>query len=141
MMVNPSKSQEINILASDADWAWPVAVRRIFQPRGVNMMVAKNAGEFVNILHRKRIHSAIVDMESQWANGLATVKILKTENPLLPCLLLSSSTEQKLLGEALELNVFSVISKPVSMKILNEQLNRLFIKKYNLNIFGEYIAG
>jgi hypothetical protein len=41
------------------------------------------------------------------------------------------------LGRALQLDVFSVIDKPVDMNVLREQLNRLFIKKYNSNIFAE----
>ncbi|GAH06814.1 unnamed protein product, partial [marine sediment metagenome] len=35
----------------------------------------------------------------------------------------------------LRLDVFSVIGKPVDMNILLEQLNRLFVKKYNSDIF------
>jgi len=35
------------------------------------------------------------------------------------------------------MDVFSVISKPVDMVILQEQLNRLFIKKYNSYVFSE----
>ncbi len=38
---------------------------------------------------------------------------------------------------ALGLDVFSVIDKPVDMGVLREQLNRLFIKKYNRDNFAE----
>ena len=41
------------------------------------------------------------------------------------------------LRAALGLDVFSVIDKPVNMGILREQLNRLFIKKYNRDNFAE----
>jgi len=37
--------------------------------------------------------------------------------------------------EALKLDVFSVIDKLVDMGILWEQLNRLFIKRYDSDIF------
>jgi hypothetical protein len=57
--------------------------------------------------------------------------------PLLPCILLSSAPGEALLRVALRLDVFSVIDKPVDMIILREQLNRLFIKKYNNDIFAE----
>ena len=43
----------------------------------------------------------------------------------------------RLLDEALQLDVFSVIDKPVDMDILRQQLNRLFIKKYNSDIFNK----
>lgn len=137
MVSNLSKLEEINVLASEANWAWPEALRYIFQPRGVNLLVAGNAIEFANILKRKRIHTTIVDMDSEDSDGLATIRIIRMDYPLLPCILLASSAGETLLGKALQLDVFSVIEKPVDMRILQEQLHRLFIKKYHSNIFGK----
>lgn len=136
MVLNVPKSEEFNVVASDANWAWPDAVRNIFQPRGVNMLVADNANDFVNIIKRKRIHTAIVDMDSQRANGFATIKIIRMNYPIMPCILLSEAGGESLLERALELDVFSVIDKPVNMDILQNQLDRLFLKKYNSAIFG-----
>jgi len=131
------KFDEINVLASEANWAWPEALRDIFRPRGVNLMVAENAGEFVNIIERKRIHTAIVDMDPEESNGLATIKIIRMDYPLLPCVLLTSEASQAVLEKALQLDVFGVIDKPVDMNIMRELLNRLFLKKYNSSIFAE----
>ena len=135
MVSNLSKLEEINVLASEANWAWPVALRNIFQPRGVNLLAAGNASECVSLIKQKRIHTTIVDMDSDKANGLTTIKIIRLDYPTLPCILLSSATGESLLGKALELDVFSVIDKPVDMAVLRKQLNKLFMKKYNSNIF------
>ncbi|MFC1675757.1 response regulator [Planctomycetota bacterium] len=126
---------QVNVLASQACWAWPQALRDIFRPRGVNLLVARDAGEFVNVIGQKRIHTAIIDMDVEKTNALAIVKIIRMRYPLLPCILLAERIGANLLGKALKLDVFSVIDKPVDMSILLEQLNRLFIKKYDSNIF------
>lgn len=136
MVSNLSKLEEINVLASEANWAWPEALRYIFRPRGINLLMAENAVEFVNIIERKRIHTTIIDMDSEQSNGLATIKIIRMDYPLLPCILLTSAAGESLLGKALRLDVFSVIDKPVDMSVLQEQLNRLFVKKYNSDIFA-----
>jgi len=136
MVSNLSKLEEVNVLASEANWAWPEALRYIFRPRGINLLMAENAVEFVNIIERKRIHTTIVDMDSEESNGLATIKIIRMDYPLLPCILLTSAAGESLLGKALRLDVFSVIDKPVDMSVLQEQLNRLFVKKYNSDIFA-----
>ena len=138
MVMNNSQFNEINVLASEADWAWPEALRSIFQPRGINLLVADNPSDFLNIIQRKRIHTTIFDMDSEKSNALVIIKLIRMNYPLLPCILLSSNTGQSLLCKALQLDVFSVIDKPVDMNILREQLNRLFIKKYHSNIFREY---
>lgn len=126
---------EINVLASEASWAWPEALRDIFRPRAVNLLVAQNAGDFVHIIESRRIHTTIIDMDSEKSNGLATIKLIRIHYPLLPCILLTSIAGESLLSNALKLDVFSVIAKPVDMEVLQRQLNKLFIKKYNSYIF------
>ena len=131
----------MNVLTSKANWAWPAALREVFRPRGVNLLVAENAGQFVSIIRRKRIHTTIVDMDSGKSNALATIRIIRMAYPLMPCILLSSPPQvdgqhEALLGKALKLNVFSVIDKPVDMSVLRKQLNRLFIRRYDNDIFA-----
>ena len=99
-------------------------------------MVAENAGDFVHIIGNRRIHTTIVDMDSERSSGLATVKIIRMDFPRLPCILLTSRANQDVLGKALQLDVFGVVDKPVDMDVLRELLNRLFVKRYNSNIFA-----
>ncbi len=127
--------QDINVLASAADWAWPEALHDIFEPRGVTLMVAGSADEFVNVLRQRRIHAAIIDIDCE-TGGLTTIRIIKMDYPRLPCLLLKAMADEQLLGKALELDVFSVLDKPIDMAVLQQQLNRLFIKRYDSNIFA-----
>ncbi len=129
------ESEEVNVLASAADWAWPEALHDIFEPRGVTLMVAGSADEFVNVLRQRRIHAAIIDIGCE-AGGLTTIRIIKMDYPRLPCLLLKGRADEQLLGKALKLDVFSVLDKPIDMAVLQQQLNRLFIKRYNSNIFA-----
>jgi len=136
MVAQWSKSSDVNVLASAADWAWPEAVRNIFRPRGVNLLVAENAGDFVEVIRHTRIHAAIVDADSQRSSGLATVKIIRMDFPRVPCVVLTSKLDQDTLGRALQLDVFSVVGKPVDMDVLRELLNRLFLKKYDSDIFA-----
>jgi DNA-binding NtrC family response regulator len=136
MVAMRSKLDEVNLLASEADWAWPNAVRDIFRPRGINLLVADSATEFVDIIKTKRIHATIVDMDSERSNGLATVKIIRFDYPLLPCILLTNAATESVLGEALQLDVFAVLDKPVDLNVLRQLLNRLFIKRYNSDIFA-----
>jgi DNA-binding NtrC family response regulator len=128
---------EINVLVSEADWAWPMAVRSIFKPRGVNMLLARRADDVVDIVRQRRIHTAIVDIDSGSLSGLGVVRILKEHNPLLPCILLAETFEEKILKKALELDVFSVIAKPVDFELLRNQLDRLFVRRYQCDIFGK----
>ena len=99
-------------------------------------MVARDTDDYVNILRQKRIHTAIIDVD--WQTGtLAVIKIIRMDYPMIPCILLTSHAGQPILSKALQLDVFGVVDKPVNMDILRQVLERLFIKKYNSDIFAE----
>jgi CheY-like chemotaxis protein len=136
MVAMRAQHSEFNILSSEANWAWPEALRDIFEPRGVSLLVAHNAGEFVDVIKQTRIHTTLVDMDSE-IDGLMTIRIIRMNYPLLPCILLASEVGATMLSKALQLDVFSVIDKPVNMEVLQNQLNRLFIKKYHSDIFAQ----
>jgi DNA-binding NtrC family response regulator len=136
MVAQWSQFAEVNVLASAADWAWPEAVRNIFKPRGVNLLMAEKTSDFVSIIASTRIHTAIVDVDSERPSGLVTVKIIRTGYPRVPCILLTSKADEDMLGKALQLDVFGVVGKPVNMDILRELLHRLFLKRYNSSLFA-----
>jgi len=136
MMYNSRQDVEINVLISESGWAWPRALNDIFRPRGVNILVANRTAEFMNIIQQKRIHAAIIDMDSEQSSGFATVRMIRMGFPLLPCLILKSQVNEMLLCKALELDVFSVLNKPVDMLVLQRQLDRVFSKRYDSNIFA-----
>jgi len=127
--------EHINVLINDADWAWPEAVRQIFSSRGVQMLLVRKPDQALNVLQQRRVHTAIVDMDCE-TSGLVVIKMIRSGFPLLPCILVAKAPEQKLLSEALELDIFSVINKPVDIRLLQNQLHRLFLKKYNSNLFN-----
>jgi len=118
MVSNLTKKQEITLLASETDWAWSQALRDIFQPRGVNLVTAKNAGEFVEVIEKNPINATIVDMDS--GDGFVVVRIIRKVDPAVPCIMLSSRSEGNALSEAVAMGIFSVIDKPVDMCILQE---------------------
>jgi DNA-binding NtrC family response regulator len=136
MVSNLSRLEEISVLASGANWAWPVALRSIFAPRQVNLLLAEEATDFVSIIDTRRIHAAIVDMDSRSEHALATVRIIRKGYPRLPCIMLANAAREALISRALQLGVFSVIDKPVDMVLLQDQLNRLFVKRYDSNVFA-----
>jgi len=136
MVAQWSKLDEVNVLASSANWAWPEALRSLFQPRGVNLLVAESASDFVHVIGSRRIHTTIVDMDSNASGGLTTIRLIRMDFPFVPCILLTSKVDPDVLGKALQLDVFGVIGKPVNMEVLRDLLHRLFLKRYKSDIFA-----
>ncbi len=137
MVADLRQFDELNVLAIRSDWDWPGALRDIFRPRGINLLVAERTNDIVNVLRHRRICTTIIDTDlDEPEAGLWTLKIIRMEQPLMPCILLADRATNMMLEKALQLDVFSVMSKPVDMNILRDQLNRLFVKRYGSHIFS-----
>jgi len=132
-----SKTDNVNVLISDANWAWPQAVSEIFQPRGINALVAKSTNDIVHIINNNKIHLAIFDSTTTGQSDMHTLKIIRKHDNFLPCLLLAQKIDDRLLSRALELKVFSVLAKPIDLALLAGQIDRVFKKYYQSNIFNQ----
>ena len=150
MALRLTKPDRVNVLIEDSDWAWPRAVREIFQPRGINALLAESTTEAVRLVSNNRIHLAILSYQCDspareptsthkpyhGALGLSMLRLVRKQDSLLPCILLAHSVNDRLLAEALSLGAFSVLAKPVDMDLLGRQINRLFQKWYSSNVFS-----
>jgi two-component system C4-dicarboxylate transport response regulator DctD len=126
----------VKVMINGFDWALPQAIKQIFETKSVELLMVNRADEALNVLQHRRIHTAIVDMDSRTLNGLSMIKIIRSSFPTLPCILLAGEAEEKLLSAALELDVFSVMNKPVDIGLLKNQLNRLFVRRYDSYLFN-----
>lgn len=126
---------EVNLLASQGCWAWPMAVTELFEPRGVNLIVVDGPTQFIQVLRHKRVHATIVDADAGLGQ-LAALRAVRMDYPRIPSLVLSSGWGQEIMDHALGMDVFSVIHKPVDMQIFRQQLDRLFVKRYSSHVFS-----
>ena len=137
MVPRLSQPQHVNVLLDSAHWAWPRAVEEIFQPRGVNALVADSSGDMVRLVDNNRIHLAILDSGREELGGLQTLRMIRKHDALIPCIMLAQMMDKHLLSEALNLGAFCVVAKPVDMQLLAEQINRLFQKYYDSKLFSQ----
>ena len=128
-----SQPENINVLIGNADWAWPQAVAQIFQPRRINALVADSLNDMVCLVAHNKMHLAILDSRPDDVSGMQALKIIRQHDRLLPCILLAVQPSQRLLAGALALNAFSVLAKPVDLTLLADQVDRLFLKYYDIN--------
>ena len=136
MVPNLSQPRSVNVLLNDANWAWPRAVEEIFQPRGVNALLADTAGDVVRLVDQNKIHLTILDISRDEHSGIQTLRMIRKHDPLMPCILLAHRFDTRLLAEALLLDAFSVMGKPVDLDLLAGQVDRLFVKYYASDMFA-----
>jgi len=122
---------------------------RDFKYQGCNQAFAYSAG-----VGRAEDIVGKTDYELVWEKEQADYfracdrQVMEEDRPLLnieeverqadgrQAILLTSKVDADVLGKALQLDVFGVIGKPVNLDILQELLHRLFLKRYNSDLFA-----
>lgn len=123
-MVQTELGSRYSLLITDDDARWRETLRDVFEPRGYRTLLASCGEEAIRIVRTDAVDLALLDMHMPTLSGLETLRIVKKINALLPCILMTADTSERLLYEALLAEAFSVLIKPLSMDTLLEAVNR-----------------
>jgi DNA-binding NarL/FixJ family response regulator len=105
-----SQSDKMNLLIARArDEGWPVGLTRSLSPLPVAFHWSHTDTEALDMAVSGRMHVAVVDEELPGTGGLDVLRRIRRLGLDLPCLLVSDRVDSRLLRDALDLNVFSVV--------------------------------
>lgn len=103
-----------SLLITDDDRDFRETLRSVFEPRGFQTLLAANGEEALQIVHSQAVHLMLLDMHMPKLTGLETIRRVKRLRSILPCILLSARLDNTIIEQARQVDVFSVLSKPVS---------------------------
>jgi two-component system chemotaxis response regulator CheY len=109
IVTNPS------LLITDDDREFRESLREVFEPQGYRTVLAGDGEEAIQILHRERIHVALIDMHMPRLSGLETVQRVRETRLEIPCILISAAMDDALAEAARQVQVFASLSKPVDV--------------------------
>jgi CheY-like chemotaxis protein len=122
--------QNFSILIADDDPGARDALQEIISPEGYPTYVAEDGEEALELLERHPVHLFLCDMYMRTLTGLETVSLARRINAALPCILVTASSDDTLMRKALEVKVYSVVSKPVSRPELLFMIRRALRRAY-----------
>ena len=111
-------SKHFSILIADDDRNSRDALRDIIQPEGFETIVASSGEEAIDIVRGVTIHLVLLDMHMPTLTGLETLQVVRQINAQLPAILVTGDPSDRLVRDAIRAQVFSVLPKPVSKKLL-----------------------
>jgi len=101
------------MLIADDDRGFRRTLRLVLEPYFV-LVEAASGEEAVDIIERRQIDIALLDMHMDELTGLETLRFLRSVNASAPGILITADATDDLRQDASEENVFSVLAKPVS---------------------------
>jgi CheY-like chemotaxis protein len=94
--------------------------------------LAEGGEEALDVLEKRPVHLFLCDMYMRTLTGLETVTMARRIHATLPCILVTASCDEHLMRKALEVKIYSVVSKPVSRHELLFTVQRALRRAYSV---------
>ncbi len=122
--------QKLTVLLANEQEGWHQTVRGLLEPQGVKTVSVRTGPEVLDALGASDIHVAVLDMQMPQLGGMQVVKMMQQRGKAPPSILLTDHLTHQLMHEALSLQIFSVLSKPVDFNQLLDSLARVVKRHY-----------
>ncbi|HEV2292881.1 MAG TPA: response regulator [Tepidisphaeraceae bacterium] len=129
-MVQTEPSNRLTVLLANEQEGWHQTVRGLLEPQGVQTLSARSGREALDLIETRPVHVAVLDQAMPQLGGLQVVKLMRERKNAPPAILLANHLTNHLLREALSMQVFTVLGKPVDFNVLLDALARV-LRRYH----------
>jgi CheY-like chemotaxis protein len=131
-MVQVTPTNRFTVFLANEREEWHQTIRGLLQPQGVQTVSAHSGREALDLIESIPVHVAVLDAQMPQLGGMQVIRLLRELHKATPAILLTSHMTNHLLREALGMQVFSVLSKPVDLNVLLDALARV-LRRYHEN--------
>ena len=133
-MLETKPSARFTVLLPPEREGWHETLVRLLEPQGVHALLVRSGREALGLIESTEIHAAVLDTAMPGLGGLQVIRLMREMRGRTPppAILLTQHLTNSLLREALGMQVFSVLSKPVDFNLLLDALARL-LRRYHEN--------
>jgi len=143
-MLDAQTKNRFTVLLANEQESWHQTVRHLLEAQGVQTVSARNGREALRLIESMPVHVAVLDDQMPQLGGMQVIKLMREmdkereNNPVRDlfgapvAILLTGQLTNHLYREALAMQVFSVLSKPVDFNVLLDSLARV-LRRYHEN--------
>lgn len=130
-MENENCQNRLTVLLADEPDGTSVTMCRLLEPLGVQTLVARTGREALDLVRSQLVHVVVLDVQMPQLGGLQAIRLMREmmKTPP-PAILLADRLSNNLLREALTMDVFSVMPKPVELNRLLDSIARVIKRHY-----------
>lgn len=109
---------------ASGDQAWPSRLRAQLGPVGVEVRGASTSGEVLRVIEMGVVQVALL-ADAPRLDGLAALRMIRSIDSTLPCVLITAEPDRWWLERALALRADSVFSPPINLELMCRLVMRL----------------
>ena len=119
-----------NLLVTDDDAAFRHVLCEGLIRRGFHVTEARDGQEAIDLIGQTKVHLALVDMHMPRLGGLDVIRQLHDRPGRPACVLMSARMDDATRRQAIEMDAFEVLDKPIPLRRLNETVRKALAETY-----------
>ncbi len=138
MAVETAEQSARRVLISHADCpdrsGWITGITDYLAPHSVGVRRVFTGREAIDFVERGGIDVAVLSTELPAMDGLNVLRIIRSIDDRLPCVMVTGDASKRTLQRALELQAYSVLTQPVDLLALTRVMAGLFRKCFHVEL-------
>jgi CheY-like chemotaxis protein len=124
--VKPLEKIPKTILTVENDKDFRDMLVEIIGSLGYSAIEAKDAREGIRILQKQQVDLMLLDIHMPGIRGTDFLKFLRNKGQQTPVIVISGYLQKEVFEEIRDMNVQGVLTKPISVKRLTDEIHKLF---------------
>ena len=125
-----NSTNRFTVLLANEQESWHNTVRTLLESQGVKTVSARTGRESLSVIEQQPVHLAVLDAQMPQLGGLQVMRLMREMHKAPPTIMVADDMTSYLLREALGMQVFSVLSKPVDFNLLLDAMARVLKRFY-----------
>jgi CheY-like chemotaxis protein len=117
------------VLIADDDAQFREVLRSLLEPFFC-LLEAASGEQAIKIVEGEHVDLILLDMHMDRLTGIETIQMVKLIEPATPCILITADATEELVREAIDVDAFSVLKKPVRKADLLQTVDSAMVATY-----------
>jgi len=113
---------------------WVAGIAGFLEPRRVEVRQVFTGSEAIGLVERGGVDAAILSTELPRMAGWSVLRIIRSLDARLPCVMITDDASKRTLQQALDLRAYSVVTQPVDLAALTQVVVGLFRRYFELEL-------
>jgi DNA-binding NtrC family response regulator len=124
--------KEMKILLVDDEERFLSTTQKLLSRKGYDALTAASGGEALDLLRAHNIHVVILDVKMPGMDGIATLKQIKRQYPMIEVIMLTGHATAESAVEGLKSGATDYLMKPTDIEELLQKAEEAFERRRSL---------